>query len=405
VNQKECIGVAISHILKGFMIILGIWSIVKQDYIWAFASFLSFFVAMSPLVVKRNFKISLPLIMELLILIPLTMHVWGGVLNLYAIPYYDKAAHFIASIIIAFLALIIIYVLDVYWDGLKMDLFMVGFFIVIFTIALGGIWEIGEYTMDFIVIGEHKAQVSLNDTMMDLIYDSLAGIIVGIGGTIGIRKGEFRDIITSLGKQAEQLYNRPFIQSKQHVLETLREDIKRLEVDVKALPILEALNAREDYFTTSSCAGRIVLMQIPGIGKKRGAEFLHKWENRINVEAVHAAVKLGKKGELWLMAQPPIFHVAANDLPAAMTLVAVAKQSGFKDSSIKSIGHKIIVEISSTEELDVPLGRNGQLFCPDSYIELIVDIANEIIEMIDRKLAALYQAIDDSLLPKKADHR
>lgn len=397
VDQKESIGVAISHILKVFMIILGIWSIVKQDYIWAFASFLSFFVAMSPLLVKRNFKISLPWIMELLIIIPLTMHVWGGVLDLYAVPYYDKAAHFIVSIIIAFLALIIIYVLDVYWEGLKMDLFMVGFFIVIFTIALGGIWEIGEYVMDLVVVGEHKAQVSLDDTMLDLVYDSLAGIIVGIGGTLGIRRGEFRDIINSLGKQAEQLRNRPFIQSKQHVLEALQKNINHQKIDVKALPILEALNAREDYFTTSSCAGRIVLMQIPGIGKKRGAEFLQKWENNIDVEAVHTAAKLGKTGELWLMAQPPIFHVAANDLSAAGTLVAVAKQSGFKNSSIKAIGRKIIVEISSTEELDVPLGRNGRMFCPDDYIELIVDIANEIIETIDGKLNTLLRTIDDTL--------
>jgi len=391
--EKEKIGVAISHVLKAFIVLLGIWSLTKQDYVWAFASFFSFFLALSPLIMDRNFKISLPWGMELLILIPLTMHVWGGVLGLYSVPYYDKVAHFISSAIIAFLALITIYVLDVYWEGLKMDLLMVGFFIVIFTIALGGIWEIGEYVSDLIIVGGPKAQVSLEDTMMDLIYDTIAGILVGIGGTMAIRRGEFRDIITSLGKEAEKLRDRPFVQAKRAAVQSLQQAIGQGEVDRRALPLLEALNAREDYFTTSSCAGRIVLLEVSSIGNKTDARFLEKWEEPMDVAAVHTALARAESGQLWLMAQPPIFHVATTDLDAATVLLDVARQSGFKNSSIKALGSKIRVEIASTEEMDVPLGRDGRLLCSGEYLDMVVAVANEILHSMEDKLASLQDGI------------
>lgn len=384
---------AISHVLKAFIVILGFWSVVKQDYVWAFASFFTFFLALSPLIVERNFKISLPWGMELLILIPLTMHLWGGVLGLYAIPYYDKVAHFISSAIIAFLALIVIYVLDVYWEGLKMDLFMVGFFIVIFTIALGGIWEIGEFISDLVIVGGPKAQVSLEDTMMDLIYDSIAGILVGIGGTLAIRRGEFRDLISSLGREAEKLRDRPFIQAKQAAMQSLQQSIGQGQVDQRALPVLEALNAREEYFTTSSCAGRIVLLEVPSIGNKTGARFLEKWDDAIDTAALQRALARANDGELWLMAQPPIFHIAATDIEAAAALVSVARESGFKNSSIKALGSRIRVEIASTEEMDVPLGKDGRLFCDRKYLELVVELANEILYSVQEKLTLLQESI------------
>ena len=394
--EEVKLGLAISHVLKAIIFLMGIWSAYKHDWQWAFGCFFAFLLAMSPLFIKRSYHISLPWIMELLIVVAFSFHVWGGVLHLYSVVYYDKIAHFSVSAIVAFFALTIIYLLDVYWEGLHMDIFMVGFFISIFTIAMGTIWEIGEFASDQIFShGIPVAQISLQDTMTDLIADSLAGIIVGVTGALSIRRGELKDIIHPLDREMEKISNRSFLQAKEKAMETLKKAMENNEVDKKAIPIIEKLNGIDEFFTTSSCSGRIVIMELPSIGNKIDARFLGKWDDKIKIQDIKNALENAEKGEIWMLAQPPIFHVSASDVNAASKLIKVAKQSGFKNSGIRSIGKRVTVEVRSTEEVDVPLGIDGKLLCDEKYLSLLVSIANEIMDRIEKKLKVFERKIEE----------
>ncbi|MCD6146998.1 MAG: hypothetical protein J7J34_03230 [Thermoplasmata archaeon] len=394
--EEAKLGLAISHVLKAIIFLMGVWSAYKHDWQWAFGCFFAFLLAMSPLFIKRSYHISLPWIMELLIVVAFSFHVWGGVLHLYSLVYYDKIAHFSVSAIVAFFALTIIYLLDVYWEGLHMDIFMVGFFISIFTIAMGTIWEIGEFASDQIFShGIPVAQISLQDTMTDLIADSLAGIIVGVTGALSIRRGELKDIIHPLDREMEKISNRSFLQAKEKAMETLKKAMENNEVDKKAIPIIEKLNGIDEFFTTSSCSGRIVIMELPSIGNKIDARFLGKWDDKIKIQDIKNALENAEKGEIWMLAQPPIFHVSASDVNAASKLIKVAKQSGFKNSGIRSIGKRVTVEVRSTEEVDVPLGIDGKLLCDEKYLSLLVSIANEIMDRIEKKLKVFERKIEE----------
>ena len=390
------IGLAISHILKAFIFLMGIWSAYKQDWQWAFGCFFAFLLAMSPLFIERSYHISLPWIMELLIVVAFSFHVWGGVLHMYSVAYYDKIAHFSVSAIVAFFALVMVYLLDVYWKELHMDIFMVGFFISIFTIAMGTIWEMGEFASDQIFShGIPIAQISLYDTMTDLIADAMAGIIVGIAGAITIRRGEMKNIIHPLDREVEKMSNRSFLQAKEKAMETLKKAIENNEVDKKAVPIIEKLNGIDEFFTTSSCSGRIVIIELPSIGNKIDARFLGKWDDKIKIQDIKNALKNAENGEIWMLAQPPIFHVSAADIDAASKLIKVARQSGFKNSVIKSIGKRVMVEIRSTEEVDTPLGMDGKSLCNEEYLSLLVSIANEIMDRIEKKLDMFKRKIEE----------
>ena len=393
--EEAKLGLAISHVLKAIIFLMGVWSAYKHDWQWAFGCFFAFLLAMSPLFIKRSYHISLPWIMELLIVVAFSFHVWGGVLHLYSVVYYDKIAHFSVSAIVAFFALTIIYLLDVYWEGLHMDIFMVGFFISIFTIAMGTIWEIVEFASDQIFShGIPVAQISLQDTMTDLIADSLAGIIVGVTGALSIRRGELKDIIHPLDREMEKISNRSFLQAKEKAMETLKKAMENNEVDKKAIPIIEKLNGIDEFFTTSSCSGRIAIMELPSIGNKIDARFLGKWDDKIEIQDIKNALENAEKGEIWMLAQPPIFHVSASDVNAASKLIKVAKQSGFKNSGIRSIGKRVTVEVRSTEEVDVPLGIDGKLLCDEKYLSLLVSIANEIMDRIEKKLKVFERKIE-----------
>jgi len=267
--MEKKIWIVLSRVLEIILFIMGVWSVWKKDWLWAFACFFGFLLAISPIIIKRNIKFSVHWLIEFLLVFAISLHVWGGVLHLYSLPFYDKIAHFLASAIVAFFALIVIYILDVFSPRIHMDLVMMGFFIAIFTIAMGAMWEIAEFISDQVFSGgEPVAQVSLQNTMWDIIADTVAGILMGIMGAIGIRKGEFKDILFQLSKEAKKLNSR-FLNARSKAISSLKKAIEKGKIDEKALPIVKKINAIGDFFTTSSCSGRIAVLEIPSFGQKR----------------------------------------------------------------------------------------------------------------------------------------
>ena len=392
--MEKKVWVLLSRMMEAMLVITGIWNIWKQDWLWVFACFFGFFLAMLPVIMKRNLQFSIHWFIEFLLVFAISLHIFGGALNLYAIPFYDKVAHFLASIIVAFFALIIVYTLDMFSPRVHMDLPMLAFFIIIFTIAMGTVWEIAEFASDqFLSGGEPVAQVSLHDTMTDLIVDSAAGIIMGVLGAAGIRRGEFKDIFLQTTTEAKKLHT-GFLKARNATLTSLAKAIEKGMVDEKMVPIVEKINARTDFFTTSSCAGRIVVVETPSFGNKRRARFLGKWHRAVEVSEVLEALKGASVGELWFLVQSPILHVTAISMQDAATMLAVAIQSGFKHSSIKAANGKIVVEVLTTERIDTPLGIDGKVYGGKEYIALLVAIANKMMERVDRKLKRLEKNLD-----------
>jgi len=177
-----------------------------------------------------------------------------------------------------------------------------------------------------------------------------------------------------------------FLEAKRNALISLEKACNENQVDEGILPIIKIINEFEDYYTSSSCAGRIVLLEIPDIGDKKNAKFLGKWHKSIRPDEINISAKKARKGQLWLLAQSPIIHVTSINNEAADRMIKTAISCGFKNSGVKSIGKKIVVEVCSTERLDAPIGRNGLLFCNEKYLQLLVKIANDVIEKSNNKL-------------------
>jgi len=177
-----------------------------------------------------------------------------------------------------------------------------------------------------------------------------------------------------------------FLEGKKSALAKLQKAQKEKKVDEGVLPILFIINESDDYYTTSSCYGRIVLLEIPNIGDKKAAKFLGKWHRIIDVDELFVAARKAKRGLIWLLSQSPIIHVTTKTNELADRLLKTAIACGFKNSGIKSLGNKIVVEICSTERLDAPVGKDGVLFCNKQHLELLTDISNEILKKSTQKL-------------------
>lgn len=181
--------------------------------------------------------------------------------------------------------------------------------------------------------------------------------------------------------------DKEFLDSKEIALKKLEKACGEEEVDKDILQLLSLINSSNNYYTSSSCAGRIVLLEIPSIGDKKEAVFLGKWHRKIDPsELISAAKNSSEKGMIWLLAQAPILHLGAKTTSAADELLKTAISCGFKDSGLKSLGKKIVVEVCSTERLDAPIGKDGILFCNDEHLKLLVDISNEVIRKSSVKL-------------------
>lgn len=108
----------------------------------------------------------------ILVFIFFSMYV-GNILNIYKLIYfYDKVLHFISGSIISIIAVRIFMNYHDIYDKKNFTFI----FIVSFSIACAGIWEIYEYTTD-VLFNFNSQNASLNDTMQDIICGTLGSLI------------------------------------------------------------------------------------------------------------------------------------------------------------------------------------------------------------------------------------
>ena len=190
-----------------------------------------------------------------------------------------------------------------------------------------------------------------------------------------------------------QLQDSHFNKHKQNALQKYQIAKKEKKVDEMIIPLLDKINGMESFFTTSSCAGRIVVLQLPQIGDKKNALFLGKWHRTIDENELLETMNDYESDQLWLLGQPPIFHIGCHSIETADQMVKLGISSGMKHSGIKSIQDQIIVELCSTERIDMPIGDNGVLLVDNTFLLFLLSKANKMINKAQHKLKRFEQNV------------
>ncbi|XP_006831095.1 PREDICTED: tRNA wybutosine-synthesizing protein 3 homolog isoform X2 [Chrysochloris asiatica] len=138
-------------------------------------------------------------------------------------------------------------------------------------------------------------------------------------------------------------------------------------VDDDVVELVQLLNTQDQFFTTSSCAGRILLLD----GGVNGFE-------------------VQKKNCCWLL----VTHkpCVKDDVHSA------AIDSGFRNSGI-TVGRKgkTMLAVRSTHSLEVPLSRKGKLMVTEEYIDFLLNIANQKMEENKRRIERFYNCLQRAL--------
>ncbi len=168
---------------------------------------------------------------------------------------------------------------------------------------------------------------------------------------------------------------------------------KKGSIDKKIKELVDLINSLKDYYTTSSCSGRILLIKRPKSGKKCDVDFLFESHNKVSFEEVKSYLKNIPKQDLWFRQESMILHVVCRTIENAQKILDLSNRIGFKHSGIITTRKKIVVEIIGSEQFDTIIAKHGKVFVGDEYLRLLVDEADKKLEINNRKIKRFYGLI------------
>lgn len=194
-------GMWLAYLFQGLMVLNGLFAYATGQLSEAFTATLMIALSVVPYIVAARENIRFPWFVYFLISLALWFHVAGYIQGFYVdlYPYYDKLAHLVSGTTIALLGFLGVVYLDKHWEMALTPAFVAGF-TVIFGLALGGVWEIYEFLVDRIFGGSLAGpmQVSLEDTMLDMIFVLVGSVMVATVALIYFRTHEVDDVTESL---------------------------------------------------------------------------------------------------------------------------------------------------------------------------------------------------------------
>lgn len=164
--------------------------------------------------------------------------------------------------------------------------------------------------------------------------------------------------------------------------------------DFKVKRLCKKLNKKKEYYTTSSCSGRVVLLRASD--EKKPDAFLFRSHKKISFNELKKALEdIGRryKGLVEFKMNPCILHVACESLKDAQDIVNKAKLAGWKRSGIMATGKRFMVELFSTENIEFPIMNKERILVDNDFLKLIVKQANEKLERVWRKIEGLERAL------------
>ncbi|KAM9239369.1 tRNA wybutosine-synthesizing protein 3 homolog isoform 1-T1 [Leptosomus discolor] len=174
-------------------------------------------------------------------------------------------------------------------------------------------------------------------------------------------------------------------------------------LDERAAAVVQLLNGRARFCTTSSCSGRLVLAQGSAADingweiQKQNCTWLMVTHETCTKDDVMTALEKAT-GDVVLKFEPFVLHVLCQELQDAQLLHSVAIDSGFRNSGITvGRGGKIMMAVRSTHCLEVPLSHKGKLMVSEEYIEFLIRVANRKMEENTRRIDRFYKHLELAL--------
>jgi len=172
---------------------------------------------------------------------------------------------------------------------------------------------------------------------------------------------------------------------------------KEGKVDKPIIPLCDFLNSKPNYFTSSSCSGRIILIDIPS-RDKRDAKFLFKSHSVVSVGKALREVLKVKGRKVWLRFDPFILHVSCKTLEDADKILRIKWDSGVRRGGIHTMSDgRYAVELEGSEILAVPVMEKGKFLSDKAFLKYLLSFANVKMRENRRRFKVFEKAIYEGL--------
>lgn len=178
-----------------------------------------------------------------------------------------------------------------------------------------------------------------------------------------------------------------------------KDKSKKGVIDEGIKRLVDLINSLPDYYTTSSCAGRILIF-CPG-DKKRLTKWLFVSHKKVFFAQIKKCLSLMPnlmpKQDVWFRQESFILHVCCSNVEAAQRLLDVCSKLGLKRAGITTTKRKTLVELLGTEHFDTIIAKDGQLLVNDAFLKVLIEAANKRLNKNIAKLNKLYEIIKKKL--------
>jgi hypothetical protein len=183
----------VSHVFKIILALFAVITLIRLEYVWFIGILFALILTLLPTILAKDFNIKLPIIFDAALTVSVFFHVFGEYADLYdIIPYYDHFTHSMSSATVSLIGVTLLYILVFTIKVTQLPPLFFGLFSVLFAMSMGVIWEFLEWGFDYAFGSD--LQRGLNNTMWDLIFDSLAGLVIGAFATINLRYSKSHQI-------------------------------------------------------------------------------------------------------------------------------------------------------------------------------------------------------------------
>ncbi|MEG6616571.1 hypothetical protein V6C27_09110 [Peptococcaceae bacterium 1198_IL3148] len=171
-------------VIRLSIIIAGLIAIIDKNWTYLAMAILTLLVMLLPSIVEKKFNLQIPSEFEIVLILFIYAAIFLGELHQFydRFWWWDKMLHSFSGLILGNIGFLIVSYLN---SSTKMNIQLspvfVAFFSFCFAVAMGAIWEIYEYFMDK-CFGFFMQRGSLDDTMTDIILDTLGALIFAILG-------------------------------------------------------------------------------------------------------------------------------------------------------------------------------------------------------------------------------
>ena len=153
-----------------------------------------------------------------------------------------------------------------------------------------------------------------------------------------------------------------------------KDKSRKGSIDKGILKLVDKINASKEFYTTSSCSGRILVIEKKSDSKK-DAEWLFISHEKVKSSKIIKTLKKKIEFPIFFKQESFILHVACRNIECAKSFLDNARTL-FKKAGIISVNDKkVMVEVVGTEKIET-IVTDKSFVADEKFIEKLVEYSN-----------------------------